>query len=107
MLKTNFKDANFIIEGDIRDCFGSIDHKILLTILNRKIKCEKTLKLIKILLEAGFFLKGVYNKTDIGVPQGTIVGPVLCNIYMSEFDSFIEGLIKIGGKPLLKENPLY
>lgn len=82
------------MEGDIKNCFGSVDHKILFSLLSKKITCTKTLALIKSLLTAGYVTpQGVFHKTDKGIPQGLIPGPVLCNIYLTEIDNFIKAII--------------
>ena len=87
------KSAAWIIEGDITKCFENIDHEILLGILSEKIDDGRFIELIRRLLKAGYFELNVKKHTFSGTPQGSIVSPILANIYMSEFDSFMDKLI--------------
>ena len=85
-----FSGAQYIIEADISQCFDRISHKKLLSILSRKIRCDKTLKLIKSTLEAGYIDLGKLHQADQGSPQGSVLSPLLCNIYLHELDLFME-----------------
>ncbi|MGH7262005.1 MAG: reverse transcriptase/maturase family protein, partial [Nitrospiraceae bacterium] len=57
-------------EGDISDCFGSLDHEILLRILAEKIHDNRFLRLIRNMLKAGYLEDWEYHDTLSGVPQG-------------------------------------
>lgn len=84
------KNAVWVIEGDILKCSDSIDHNLLLYILRNKISCEKTLHLIKSLLKSGYKLENEwYSQIDKGTPQGSVLSPILANIYLHSFDMFI------------------
>jgi retron-type reverse transcriptase len=87
-----FNSCKWIIESDIRKCFDTIDHDILLSLLMKKIKCVKTLNLIRSALEAGYFdqIGGKRIANELGTPQGSILSPLLCNIYLHEFDLMIK-----------------
>ena len=81
--------TTWFIEGDITDCFGSLDHSILLGILAEKIHDGRFLRLIEGLLRAGYLEDWRYHATLSGCPQGGIA-PVLSNIYLDRLDKFIE-----------------
>jgi group II intron reverse transcriptase/maturase len=83
----------WFIEGDIADCFGSLEHTILLTILAEHIHDERFLRLIKGLLQAGYLEEWRYNATLSGAPQGGIISPILSNIYLDQFDKYIEQVL--------------
>jgi retron-type reverse transcriptase len=89
------KDSIWFIEGDIKSYFPSIDHNILMKILERKIQDPTILRLIRTGLKAKVFQK---DKTsyipEVGTPQGGILSPLLSNIYLNELDLFIENLCK-------------
>ena len=80
----------WFIEGDISDCFGSIDHEILLGILAEKIQDQRFLRLIRNMLKAGYLEDWEYHDTLSGVPQGGTVSPILSNIYLHKLDEFVE-----------------
>jgi group II intron reverse transcriptase/maturase len=82
--------TKWFIEGDIRGCFDNIDHKILMSILREKIQDNRFLRLIENLLKAGYCEQWKYYSTLSGTPQGSIVSPILANIYLDKFDKFIE-----------------
>lgn len=87
------KSAAWMIEGDITKCFESVDHEILLGILSKKIDDGRFIELIRRFLKAGYFEFNETKYTFSGTPQGSIVSPILANIYMNEFDSFMDELI--------------
>lgn len=92
-INTNMKDSIWFIEGDIKSYFPSIDHKILMKILERKIQDPTVLKLIQTGLKAKVFQKDQSSYTpEVGTPQGGILSPLLSNIYLNELDQFIENL---------------
>jgi group II intron reverse transcriptase/maturase len=80
----------WFIEGDISDCFGSIDHSIMVSILAEKIHDGRFLRLIGGLLRAGYLEDWRYHRTLSGAPQGGVVSPVLSNIYLDRLDTYIE-----------------
>lgn len=81
----------WVIEGDITKCFDTIPHEKLMKILSQKIKCTKTLALLSSALKAGYIDMGnmVPNLVE-GTPQGSVISPILCNIFMNQLDEFLE-----------------
>ena len=82
------------MEGDIKGCFDNIDHTVLTTVIGKKIKDAKFLKLIQLFLKSGYMEDWKYYGTYSGCPQGGIISPVLANIYLNELDNYIEELKK-------------
>jgi group II intron reverse transcriptase/maturase len=101
--------TTWFIEGDIADCFGSLDHEVMVRILSEKIHDNRFLRLIRNMLKAGYLEDWKYHDTLSGVPQGGVVSPVLSNIYLSKLDEFAETVLipqyTRGGRR--KENPEY
>lgn len=85
-----WRGMKWFIEGDIRGCFDNIDHQKLLEILSKDIKDSRFIKLLKAMLEAGCMEDWKYINNYSGVPQGGVLSPLLCNIYMNELDTFVE-----------------
>ncbi|WFR56194.1 reverse transcriptase domain-containing protein [Anaerocolumna sp. AGMB13025] len=100
-IKNTFRGANWFIEGDIKGCFDNIKHQILIDILRKKIKDERFIRLIWKFLKSGYMDDWIYYNTFSGTPQGGIISPILANIYMNEFDTYIEDIIK---KEFIKYN---
>jgi group II intron reverse transcriptase/maturase len=89
-----FHGITWVIETDIAKCYDTIDHSILLEIIGKKVKCVKTLTLIKKGLECGIINLKAFSKSKLGTPQGSILSPLLCNIYLHELD---EEMYKLKG----------
>ena len=80
----------WFIEGDISGCFDHIDHDKLMALLSRRIKDNRLLRLIRYRLESGIMEDWQYHGTYSGTPQGSVLSPLLANIYLHELDEFIE-----------------
>jgi group II intron reverse transcriptase/maturase len=89
-IQTLFTGAKRVIEGDIKACFDSFDHHVLIDILRRRIHDEHFIGLMWKFLKAGYMEQWEYHGTFSGTPQGSGISPILANIYLSELDSFIE-----------------
>jgi len=94
-LEAQFQSVHYIIEADFSKAFDTLQHKTLMEIIKEDIKCKKTLKLIKSGLKAGYIEFGnLHNNLSVGTPQGSILSPLLCNIYLNKLDKFIEEIKK-------------
>jgi retron-type reverse transcriptase len=80
----------WLIEGDISDCFGSLDHEVMLSILAETIHDNRFLRVVRNMLQAGYLEDWVWNATLSGAPQGGVVSPILSNIYLDRLDRFVE-----------------
>ncbi|HEV2372635.1 MAG TPA: reverse transcriptase domain-containing protein [Streptosporangiaceae bacterium] len=89
-IDTAWTGTAWFIEGDVTDCFGSLDHETLLRILAEKIHDNRFLRLIRNMLKAGYLEDWEYRETLSGCPQGGVVSPILSNIYLHKLDEFIE-----------------
>jgi group II intron reverse transcriptase/maturase len=89
-INNTWTGTTWFIEGDIRDCFGSLDQEILLGILAEKIHDQRFLRLVRNMLRAGYLEDWEYHETLSGCPQGGVVSPVLSNIYLHKLDEFAE-----------------
>lgn len=90
-VQKTFTGVKWVIEGDIKACFDSFDHHILIDILRRRIHDEQFICLMWKMLRAGYMEQWNFHDTYSGTPQGSGVSPILANIYLSELDAFIEG----------------
>lgn len=85
--------TTWFIESDISDCFGSLDHEVMLSALAEEINDNRFLRLIKQMLKAGYLEDWKWNATLSGVPQGGVVSPILSNIYLDRMDRFAEEVL--------------
>jgi group II intron reverse transcriptase/maturase len=89
-IQRQWRGTVWFIEGDITDCFGSLDHSIMRSMLAEKIHDGRFLRLIDGLLQAGYLEDWRYHETLSGAPQGGILSPLLSNIYLNRLDRYVE-----------------
>ncbi len=85
--------TTWFIEADISDCFGSLDHQIMLDTLAENIHDNRFLRLVRNMLTAGYLEDWIWDSTLSGVPQGGVASPILSNIYLHRLDTFIETVL--------------
>jgi retron-type reverse transcriptase len=67
---TTWTATAWFIEGDISDCFGTLDHEVMLSTLAQRIHDNRFLRLLRNMLTAGYLEDWVWNATLSGAPQG-------------------------------------
>jgi group II intron reverse transcriptase/maturase len=96
-------ETQTIIDIDLQNFFGTIDHEILEGILKEKIKDTKFIRYINRMFKAGVLSKGDLRMSEEGVPQGSTCSPVLSNIFAHyAIDLWIENMVKPSCKGQIK-----
>ncbi|KWV45704.1 hypothetical protein AS156_23375 [Bradyrhizobium macuxiense] len=89
----SWHSVNWFVEGDIKGCFDNIDHGTLIRVLSKRIEDKRFLDLIWKALKAGYLEGPTQVNSLAGTPQGSIVSPILANIYLHEFDLWVTKFI--------------
>jgi group II intron reverse transcriptase/maturase len=76
------RKVHWVLDMDIRDFFGTIDHGWLVRFVEHRIADRRIVRLIQKWLKAGVLEDGERKDTDEGTPQGGVVSPLLANIYL-------------------------
>lgn len=93
------RKIKYILDADIQGCFDNFDHKILRQLLENRIKDKSLLRLINKWLKAGVVDGDSLEFSKKGSPQGNIISPLLCNVYLHYvLDAWIMEQVK----PLMK-----
>lgn len=88
-------ETECVIDIDLANFFGSIDRKLLMQILQEKIKDQKLLRYIQRMFKAGILSKGELTICEDGLAQGSICSPILANIFVHEvIDTWFEETVK-------------
>ncbi len=87
------RSYEWIVEGEIKACFGSLDQEVMIGTLAEKIHDNRFLRLLRNMLKAGYLEDWKWHPTLSGVPQGSVVSPVLSNIYLHRLDEFVETVL--------------
>lgn len=106
-VSTNDTRTCYVLKADVKHYFETVDHKILMLILQRKIKDEKLLNLINIILS-----NYTTKEQSKGIPLGNLTSQFFANIYLNELDQFAKHKLRakyyiryVDDFVILHENP--
>jgi len=76
----------WIVDADLSNFFGTVDHEKLLTLVAKRVSDGRVLRLIRSMLKAGCMAEGKRLPTEQGTPQGGVISPILSNALLTPFD---------------------
>ena len=76
------KKINYAVEADIKGFFDTVNHEWMIKFLRHRIGDERVIRLINRMLKGGIMEDGIVRATEEGTPQGSILSPLLSNIYL-------------------------
>jgi group II intron reverse transcriptase/maturase len=80
------RGRRWVVETDIANCFEAIPHDRLMQAIEERIVDRQILKLLRVLLRAGVMEEGTVRRRISGTPQGGVVSPLLCNVFLHRLD---------------------
>ena len=80
----------YVVDMDLEKFFDTVCQSKLIELLSRTVKDGRVISLIHKYLNAGVISKGIFEKTDVGMPQGGPLSPLLSNIMLNELDKELE-----------------
>ena len=89
-VQRTWKSVKWVVNVDIQGFYDNINHDKLVELLEKKIDDKRFIKLIRLMLNAGYVEDWKFHGTYSGTPQGGIISPLLANIYLHELDTFIQ-----------------
>lgn len=87
IIDEGYKD---VVDMDLEKYFDTVNQSKLIEVLSRKIKDGRVISLIHKYLRAGVIIKHSFEETEVGVPQGGPLSPILSNIMLNELDKELE-----------------
>jgi group II intron reverse transcriptase/maturase len=76
----------WVVESDVANCFEAISHSKLMSAIEERIVDRHVLKLLRAMLRAGVMEDQAVTRNDAGTPQGGVISPCFCNVYLHRLD---------------------
>ena len=86
LVDETFRGRRWVVETDIASCFEAIPHDRLIAAVEERVVDQSVLKLLGAMLRAGVMQSGTVRRPDTGTPQGGVISPLLCNVYLHRLD---------------------
>jgi RNA-directed DNA polymerase len=86
-----WRGRRWVVETDIASCFSAIPHNKLMQAVEERVCDQSVLKLLRVMLRAGVMEDGQVRRPVTGTPQGGVVSPLMCNVYLHGLDRAWDG----------------
>jgi len=81
-----WRGRRWVVETDIANCFEAIPKDKLMQAVQERVADQSVLKLLRVILRAGVMDAGVVRHSATGTPQGGVISPLMCNVYLHRLD---------------------
>ena len=86
LVEESARGRRWVVETDIANCFSAIPHDALVRAVAERVSDQGVLKLLRVMLRAGVMEQGLVRREAIGTPQGGVISPLMCNVYLHRLD---------------------
>jgi len=86
LVDESWRGRRWVVESDVANCFEAIPHSQLMSAIEERIVDRQVLKLLRAMLRAGVMQDGAVKRDVAGTPQGGVISPCLCNVYLHRLD---------------------
>jgi retron-type reverse transcriptase len=86
LIDESWKGRRWVVETDIANCFEAIPHAGLMQAIEERVCDRAILGLVRGMLRTGVMEAGSLRQGDTGTPQGGVISPLLCNVYLHRLD---------------------
>ncbi|MEH1130785.1 reverse transcriptase domain-containing protein [Micromonospora sp. CPCC 206061] len=86
LIDESWKGKRWVVETDIANCFSAIPHEKLMQAVQERVSDQAVLRLLRAMLRAGVMEDGQVRRPVTGSPQGGVISPLMCNVYLHQID---------------------
>jgi RNA-directed DNA polymerase len=86
LIDESWRGRRWVVETDIANCFSAIPHEELMHAIEERVCDQSVLKLLRVMLRAGVMEDGQVRREVTGTPQGGVISPLFCNVYLHRID---------------------
>ncbi len=86
LIDESWRGRRWVVETDIANCFSAIPREKLMQAIEERVCDQSVLKLLRVILRAGVMEEGQVRRPVTGTPQGGVISPLLCNVYLHRID---------------------
>jgi RNA-directed DNA polymerase len=86
LIDESWRGRRWVVETDIANCFSAIPQERLMQAIEERVCDQSVLKLLRVILRAGVMEDGQVRRPVTGAPQGGVISPLLCNVYLHRID---------------------
>jgi len=86
LIDESWRGRRWVVETDIANCFSAIPQEKLMQAIEERVCDQSVLTLLRVILRAGVMEDGQVRRPVTGAPQGGVISPLLCNVYLHRID---------------------